>query len=137
MTALAADRTTPKRLGHQLNLPVAASAVIYAGALVCLNSSGFAVKGITSTTLKAAGVARARVDNTGGADGALRLEVDRQGLHQFANSASGDAITLADVGSSVYIVDDQTVAKTSGSSTRSLAGKVADVDAAGVWIQFI
>ena len=137
MTALAADRTTPKRLGHQVNLPVAASAVIYAGALVCVNSSGYAVKGSTSTTLKAVGVAKARVDNTGGADGALRIEVDRQGCHLFANSASGDLIALSDVGASVYIVDDQTVAKTSGSSTRSLAGKVVDVDASGVWIQFV
>ena len=37
----------------------------------------------------------------------------------FANSASGDLITAAEVGSDCYIVDDQTVAKTNGSSTRS------------------
>ena len=136
MTALANDRTTPKRTGHNLNHPVAAGAVIFAGALVCLNASGFAVKGSTSATLKASGMARARVDNTAGADGALRLEVDRHGLYQFANSAAGDAIALADMGSTAYIVDDQTVAKTNGGGTRSAAGKVVDVDAAGVWIQF-
>lgn len=136
MTALAADRTTPKRIAQRLSLPVAASSLIYAGALVCVNSSGFAVKGSTSTTLKAAGVAQQRVDNSAGADGALRIEVDRAGAHLFANSAAGDAITLADLGASVYIVDDQTVAKTSGSSSRSIAGKVVDVDASGVWIAF-
>lgn len=47
-----------------------------------------------------------------------------------------DAIALADIGSDCYIVDDQTVAKTSGSATRSVAGKIFDVDAAGVWVNF-
>ncbi len=136
MTALAADRTTPKRTAQRLNLPVATNAVIFAGALVCVNASGFAVKGAVATTLKAAGVAQQRVDNTGGADGALRIEVDRYGAHLFANSASGDLITLADLGTTCYVVDDQTVAKTNGTSTRSVAGKVIDVDATGVWVSF-
>ena len=34
-----------------------------------------------------------------------------------------------------YIVDDQTVAKTNGSSTRSAAGTIVDVDAQGVWVR--
>lgn len=136
MTALAADRTTPKRLAQRLNLPVAANAVVYAGALVCVNASGYAVKGATSTTLKAAGVAVQRVDATGAADGALRVEVDRQGAFLFANSASTDQITLADLGATAYIVDDQTVAKTNGSASRSAAGRIVDVDAAGVWVAF-
>lgn len=136
MTALTADRTTPKRNAHRLSLPVAANAVIYAGALVCVNATGFATKGATSTTLKVAGVAQQRVDNTGAADGALRIEVERAGAHLMANSAAGDLVTLAALGTSVYIVDDQTVALTSGGSTRSVAGQVVDVDASGVWIQF-
>lgn len=135
MTALAADRATPRRDGKLLNLPQAASSLIYAGALVCVNSSGYAVKGATSTTLKAAGVALKRSDNSAGTDGALTVPVQR-GAWQFGNSASGDQITLADIGSTAYIVDDQTVAKTNGSSTRSAAGKIIDVDAAGVWIEF-
>ena len=53
-----------------------------------------------------------------------------------ANSASTDQITLADLGAAVFIVDDQTVAKTNGGGTRSQAGYVVDVDATGVWIRF-
>ena len=53
------------------------------------------------------------------------------GTFAFANSASGDLIARADIGNDCYIVDDQTVAKTNGSSTRSIAGKVYDVDADG------
>lgn len=136
MPALAADRTTPKRLARRLSLPVAANAVIYAGALVCVNATGFATKGAVSAALKFAGVAQQRVDNTGGLDGAVRIEVDRDGCHVFANSAAGDLITLADLGSTVFIVDDQTVAKTSATGTRSAAGKVVDVDTTGVWIAF-
>lgn len=135
MTALTSDRATARRIGTRLNLPMAANAVLYVGALVCINTSGFAVRGATSTTLKGVGVAQQRQDNTGGADGALSVEVDRSGVWRFANTA-GDLVTLADIGASAYIVDDQTVAKTSGTGTRSIAGKVVDVDALGVWIQF-
>jgi hypothetical protein len=60
----------------------------------------------------------------------------RRGVLSFANSAAGDLITRADIGKSAYVVDDQTVAKTSGSATRSIAGIIRDVDAQGVWVQF-
>ena len=59
-----------------------------------------------------------------------------KGVHCLANSSSADAITLADIGSDCFIVDDQTVAKTSATNTRSVAGKVFDVDADGVWVDF-
>jgi hypothetical protein len=135
MTALAADRPTPRRSGQDLSLPVAASTKIYAGALVCVNASGYATKGAVSTTLKAVGVAQEQVDNSAGANGDLRINV-RRGVFLMGNSSAGDLIALADVGSTCYIVDDQTVAKTNGTSTRSAAGVVRDVDASGVWVEF-
>ena len=48
---------------------------------------------------------------------------------------AADAIVRADVGADCYIVDDQTVAKTNGSNTRSVAGKIIAVDADGVWVK--
>lgn len=135
MAALTADRPTPKRTGRNLSLPVAAATKIFAGSIVCVNTSNLAVKGATSTTLKAAGVAKEQVDNTNGAAGDLRIEVER-GTFLFANSTSTDAIALQDIGSTCFIVDDQTVAKTNGSSTRSAAGVVRDVDTQGVWVEF-
>jgi hypothetical protein len=134
MPALTADRPTPKRTGRNLSLPVAAATRIFAGAIVCVNTSNLAVKGAVSTTLKAAGTAKEQVDNTNGAAGDLRIEVER-GTFQFANSAAGDLIALQDIGSQCFIVDDNTVAKTNGSSTRSVAGIVRDVDASGVWVE--
>lgn len=135
MTALTRDRNTIRRNGDQVEPLVAATTRIYAGAIVCIGAGGYAVPGSTSTTLKAVGVAEHRADNTAGGAGDIRVRC-RKGPHRFANSAAGDAIALTDVGADCYIVDDQTVAKTSGSNTRSVAGKVFDVDADGVWVDF-
>ncbi len=132
MTALAADRNTPVRDGVLFSFPVAATTKIYAGAIVMLNAAGDATKGATATGQISAGRADELVDNTGAA-GAKTVKV-RKGVFRWANSAAGDAITKAEIGDNCYIVDDQTVAKTDGTATRSVAGKIVDVDADGVWV---
>lgn len=133
--ALAADRNTPRRAGDGLNKGLAASTKIYAGSIVCRNASGYAVPGSTATTLKALGVATAQVDNSAGSAGDKSVQIAK-GVYRFGNSTSGDLITIADIGNDCYIVDDQTVAKTDGISSRSVAGKVFDVDSDGVWVEF-
>ncbi len=134
MTLLTKDRNTKRRDGVLFSDPVAASTKIFAGALVCINASGFAVPGRTATTLKARGVAQEYVDNSAGAAGDVRVET-RRGVFPFVNSASADEITRADIGATAYIVDDQTVAKTSATNTRSVAGVIRDVDSDGVWVE--
>lgn len=134
MAALTEARTTPKRDGKTFSRGVAATKKIFEGSLVCLSATGYATPGAVATTLIADGLALKTVDNTAGADGALTVEVER-GTFRFANSAAGDAITRAEIGDDCYIVDDQTVAKTNGGATRSIAGKIADVDAIGVWVK--
>lgn len=135
MAALTADRTTPNRGGSELSLPVAAGAKIFAGAMVAVNASSLAVPGAVSTTLRGVGVATEQADNTGGAASAINVKV-RRGVWKMANSSAGDLIALKDIGASCYIVDDQTVALTNGSNTRSIAGVIRDVDAGGVWVEF-
>jgi hypothetical protein len=132
MTALTADRKTPKRDGEHFNFDVAAATEIFAGALVVLDSSGNCEPGTTATGKIAAGRAKEHVNNTGAA-GALQVEVD-SGCFQFENSAGADEITKAEIGDVCYIVDDQTVAKTDGTGTRSRAGYIRDVDADGVFV---
>ena len=134
MPALTNDRNTRLRSGDVYDDPVAASTVIYAGALVCLNAAGNAVPGAVATGLKARGVARVRVDNGGGDAGDKRIE-SAPGVYRFGNSASADEIARGDIGATAYIVDDQTVAKTDGSSARSPAGTIVDVDDVGVWVR--
>lgn len=133
--ALSKERDTKEVAGVNREFPVAADAVIHAGGLVALNSSGFLVPGSVATTLKAVGRAEKSVNNTDGANGAVTAPVKR-GVFNYKNSTSTDAIALADVGSNCYIVDDETVAKTDGSSARSVAGKVYNVDSHGVWVEF-
>ncbi len=133
MTALAAARSTPRRDARLLDFARAASVTCYAGAIGCLNSSGLATPGAVATTLKAVG--RVVEQESTADDGTVRVKMER-GTFKFANSTSTDAITNAEYGASVYIVDDQTVAKTSGTSTRSVAGICRGVDADGVWVEF-
>lgn len=134
MTALAQDRNTPRAEGDIRRGSVAASTLIYAGALVMRNAAGYLIEGQTATGLVGVGRAEERVDNSAGANGALTVDY-RPGVYRFANSASTDAIADADIGSLCYAVDDQTVAKTNGSNTRSPAGIVDHVDAHGVWVR--
>jgi len=131
--ALSKDRNTPIRDGDNVVHPVAAAKKIYAGSLVALNATGNAVPGATATTLIAVGRADERVDNSLGADGAVLITV-RRGIFRFFNY-SGDLIGRTEIGKSCYIVDDETVAKTNGTSTRSVAGKVIDLDSSGVWVE--
>lgn len=133
MTALSADRNTPFRANEDFSFPVAAAVKIYAGALVALNATGYATPGAVATTLKAIGRAEEQVDNSLGADGDVTVKV-RRGLFRFANSGT-DPIAVTDIGNDCYIEDDQTVAKTDGVGTLSIAGKIRDVDALGVWVE--
>lgn len=112
---------------------VKANAVIYAGALV-VNDAGVAAPGRTATGLVALGRAEGTVNNTGGADGALRVRV-RRGVFGFKNSGA-DPIVAADIGKDCWIVDDETVAKTSATNTRSVAGKVFSIDGDTVFVDF-
>ena len=134
MAALSEARAIKKRAGKHFLRAVAGTKKIFEGALVCLNSTGYATPGALAATLVADGVARETVDNTAGADGAVTVEIEK-GVFPFANSTSTDAITRAEIGDNAYIVDDQTVAKTDAGATRSVAGKIVDVDADGVWIE--
>ncbi len=134
MAALTGDRNTPERANKIYEFPVKAAHKIFAGSIVVIEAGGFAAKGTVATTHKTVGRAEAQADNTAGANGAINVKVAR-GLFRFLNSSAGDLIALADIGADCYIVDDQTVAKTNGTNTRSVAGKIRDVDANGVWVE--
>lgn len=135
MTATTSARNTSRRDGVQISLPAAASAVL-AGTIVVINSAGYAEAGTTATGKVAAGVAEESVDNSAGSVGDLNVPV-RRGVFAFFNSASTDEIALTDYDADCYIVDNQTVAKTSGTNTRSVAGKVRGLaDNGQVWVEF-
>lgn len=131
MTAQSAARLVVEKEDVFSLVPMKGSTTLYQGALVVMDSS-LAVPGRTATGLTAVGISEATIVNSG-ADGAARASVKR-GVFKFANHGA-DAVVAGDVGQNCYIIDDQTVAKTSASSTRSIAGKVIDVDSDGVWVR--
>lgn len=134
MTALTKDHDTPYRTGDQVSHPMKAGAKLYGGALVVLDAAGWAKPGVTATGLKTVGVCQRQVDNTGGADGDAYVLVGR-GLFRFDNLAT-DLVDRTMINADCYVADDATVAATNGGNpaTRSVAGKVVDVDADGVWV---
>lgn len=135
MAALTSDRMVMERDGVFRAFPVEAGKLIYAGALVQLNAAGNAVPASSVAGQVTLGRAETRADNTGGAAGAIAVKV-RRGIFNCVNSPAGaDQITAAMVGATVYAVDDQTVAATSNTNTRSIAGTVYQVDGDGVWVK--
>ncbi len=130
--ALTADRNTVARDGNQLSLGMAANGKIFAGSLVARDAAGHAIPATNTAGIAVVGMAETQVDNTGGAAGALNITVRRNRIFRFTNSAAS-ALTIADIGSNAMVEADDIVAK---AATQSIvAGKVLDVDAAGVWIE--
>ncbi len=132
MAALTQARNTKQATGGLQSHPVKAGAVCIQGGIAVL-SAGYAMAAAAGVGLVALGRIEETADNTGGIDGAIRVEV-RPGYYQLFNSTAADLIAQADAGKDCYLVDDQTVAKTDGGGTRSRAGKVMGVDADGVWV---
>jgi hypothetical protein len=120
--------------------------VVFAGGIVMLDASGFAIKGQTITGLYAVGVAMTnrdldRYDATAAgplgllADGVQTVRWD-EGIFRMVNSTAGDAVLSTTIpGVPLYVVDDQTIALTNGTGTRSPAGRLHSLDAdGGVWV---
>lgn len=133
MVATTQNRNTPSVSGHRRGHPVAANALCRAGTIAVIDANGFAKEGETALGLVAVGIFEHLVDNRSRADGEQTAQVLR-GFARLENSADADEITAADVFKRCYIVDNQTVAKTDGGGTRSIAGIVDAVDDAGVWV---
>ncbi|MGB3165633.1 MAG: hypothetical protein WBA68_02540 [Alteraurantiacibacter sp.] len=136
MAALTAPRNTPAALGDVRALPLPAGGKVFQGAMVALTAAGFAAGATATAGQVTVGRADETADNTDGQDGDNSVKT-RRGVFRFANSAAADAIDLSDVGKDCFVVDDQTVAKTDNAGARPVAGKVFDVDAQGVWVEFL
>jgi len=132
MAATSSRNTETRQFRTQLLVPMKASAIVYEGCLVAVDATGYAVNVTGTTGLTVIGVAEKTVDNTGGANGALSVNVlCLQAL--FTNSGT-DAVTQASYGLTVYAADNDTIAKTSATSTISAAGICTGVDSSGVWV---
>lgn len=142
--ALSTGKKTVKRDSRSFVFPVKAGAVCIQGGLAILaagllrpgregQGGNVTAKANDAATYAAVGVFQETV--TGGVgDGDVKALVEAN-CWAFKNSAGVDAITLADVGKPAFVVDDETVSRTSGQGVRCRAGIVRDLDADGVWIE--
>lgn len=134
MTALAANVNRPLTDDAQFEDDCAASVHVFCGALVSLDSSGNARPARATNTDHVRGVAYVECDNSSGSVGDKRVK-SRAGCFAFKNSAGGDEITKTEYDETCYVVDDQTVAKTSDSGARPAAGRVVRVEGGLVHVQ--
>ena len=135
MTALTKDRNTYHRVGDFRSGPMKADETTFAGGILLRLSDGYLAKGQVIAGAVGVGIAERAVLTAGDTDGAVSVEF-RPGSHLMQNSAGGDAVTLANIGAVCYAVDDQTVALTDASGTRSVAGFVEDIEGSRVWVRF-
>lgn len=134
MSAQSNFRSTPQRTLELLDGNLVTNVTAYAGALCVRDTAtGYDKPGVTGTGLIARGVFTKTVSSVGFSSGVKKVPV-QPGCFRFNNSADADAIAAADRGLPCYIVDDQTVAKTNGGATRSIAGTIEDVDSSGVYV---
>jgi len=102
MTTLAANSHLAYELGDVNSLPVIASDIIYQGAAVGDNGSGYARPLQSGDPFR--GFAIEKADNSAGSAGDINVQVKREGYVQL--SVTSAAIT--DVGRPVYASDDAT-----------------------------
>ena len=122
---LSAERNTGMGVGNQIVLSVYTNVHIYAGAMLAVNSSGYAIPAANASGNVTVGRAEKTVDNTAGATGAYNI-LGRSGAFYWDGDAS--VLTKAAIGQIAYVVDDHTVSITNSGSYKIIAGIIQDYD---------
>lgn len=131
MTALAADRAN---VIASLPLPrervgkVAASVVIYKGALVARNTAGYLVPAANTLGYRIVGLAQEQVNTTGLLDGVSECKY-LAGVSVKLKNDGTNAIAQTNMGKVVWVQDDQTVRGTAGNGV--VAGLAEYIEADG------
>lgn len=131
--------------GHQPTAqPMTANAEIYAGT-IALTRSGYAVPAHTPQAtdicwglyngLKNGSPAVSTPITAGTTNGDTVIGIDT-GTFYLTSGSNSDALTQADVGATVYVIDEVTVGKTDGGASRPVAGKLAAIGS-GQWSAFV
>lgn len=115
---------------------LAANTKVWAGGLAAMNASGYVQPATGAATETVIGFFYESVDNTGGAAGALSVDVHygRERWLRLYDNDTGAPLSIADREKPCTVLDDHTV--TAHDGTKSNAGTVYDVTTEGVWIEF-
>lgn len=126
MTTLATDKPRAYELGEFNSFPVIAADIIYEGAVVGDNGSGFARPLAAGDPFL--GFAIEKVDNSAGAAGDKRVRVHDEGKIRLPIAS----LAITDRGKPVYASDDDTFTLTA--STNTYVGSVVRWEATGFGI---
>lgn len=124
MTVLTKDINRVFELGDINQLPVLGGEVIYQGATVGGNASGYAKALEAGDSF--VGFAEDNCDNSSGTDGVKTVRVHKKGSVLLEISG----VTLADLGKSVYATDDNTF--TLSSLGAVYIGQISRIEASGL-----
>lgn len=111
MTTLAANSPRSFELGDLNDLPVVQSDIIYEGAAVGDNGSGYARPLVAGDPFR--GFATRKADNSAGANAAINVNVYSEGRIQLPVGS----FAITDVGKPIYASDDDTFTLTEGTSS--------------------
>ncbi len=124
MSALTKDTNRVYELGNINELPIAGGELIYQGAAIGCNSSGYA-KSLENGDIFA-GFAEDNVDNSAGSDGAKRIRIRKKGA--ILLDISG--VALGDIGKAVYATNDNTF--TLSPTDAVYIGQISRIESTGV-----
>lgn len=132
MTALTEDKQIEIQDGVEKDFPMAASEKIFGGALSCVNAAGYALEGSDTAGLIFQGIATNQADNSSGSNGDISVVLRRRGLVKVIMDT---AITIANIGDNVFLVDDQTVDLVANVTNTIFCGIIAGyIDTTHAWI---
>lgn len=131
MANLTAERIVPRHIGRQgdgyiNDYDIAASEIIYKGALVAVDATGNLISAGGVLTHFFVGIALETIDNSAGSAGDLTAKVLWPEVFRHALASA----TKANIGDAVYASDDQTVVTTSTGVV--LVGHVISSNDAGI-----
>lgn len=129
---------TEMRVGILMLIPLAALALVLQGTFAVVDANGYAVASanVGGADQSCVGIWDNSAENTG-ANGDVVACVRRKQQFLVYNSVT-DPVTQSDLGATVFIEDNQTIAKTDGAGTRSLGGYFMGFDVQNpefVWVE--
>lgn len=114
MTATAADLLKSRADDLRVEVPVAASTVLYENTQAFINASGYADDDTASGVNRFGGMVVKRVDNSSGSNGDLFAELETDGTFLFL----GSGFAQTSVGLPLFALDNQTTTLTALAGTR-------------------
>lgn len=109
--------------------PAASSVTFRQGSILMTNAGGYVTVGATATGQFVRGICTTPKTSPA-SNGAVEVAWE-EGDFELESGTAGDAITVANIGDTVYIIDDNTVGATDGGATRSAAGKLVAISPNG------